>query len=121
MSESTNPPQAETASTSEADADHSGESTMPDEATTGRISDEQLPEDLQPGEDNPLAEPLDPDAEETKSRDELQMDATQEDLGNPPVESSTDSDSDSDSDSDGESGGDANSGDGAEGAGITGG
>ncbi len=26
--------------------------------TTG-IDDEQLPEDLQPGEDNPLAEPLD--------------------------------------------------------------
>ena len=24
------------------------------------ISDEQLPEDLQPGEDNPLAEPLEP-------------------------------------------------------------
>ena len=33
-------------------------------------------------EDNPLAEPLDPDAEDTKSREELEMDATQEDLGN---------------------------------------
>ena len=31
---------------------------------------------------SPLAEPLDPDAEETKSREELEMDATQEDLGN---------------------------------------
>jgi hypothetical protein len=80
MSESTNPPQAETASTSEADADHSGESTMPDEATTGRISDEQLPEDLQPGEDNPLAEPLDPEDEDTKSPEELGMDQTQSDL-----------------------------------------
>src|SRR5687767_14714905 len=80
MSESTNPPQAETASTSEADADHSGESTMPDEATAGRISDEQLPEDLQPGEDNPLAEPLDPEDEDTKSPEELGMDQTQSDL-----------------------------------------
>ena len=26
---------------------------------TGEIRDEDLPEDLQPGEDNPLAEPLD--------------------------------------------------------------
>jgi hypothetical protein len=80
MSESTNPPQAETASTSEADADHSGESTMPDEATAGSISDEQLPEDLQPGEDNPLAEPLDPEDENTKSPEELGMDQTQSDL-----------------------------------------
>lgn len=43
------------------------------------ITDDQLPEDLQPGEDNPLAEPLDPDDEATKSRDELDMDATQDD------------------------------------------
>jgi len=28
---------------------------------TPGIDDEDLPEDLQPGEDNPLAEPLDPD------------------------------------------------------------
>src|SRR6476469_8476452 len=82
--------------TSEADADHSGGTQSPDDATIGGISDEQLPEDLQPGEDNPLAEPLDPDAEETKDRDELEMDATQEDLGNPPVESSEDVDDESD-------------------------
>jgi len=122
--ESTDTPKS-ASGTSEADADHTGDTTSPDGATLGGISDDQLPDDLQPGEDNPLAEPLDPDAEETKSRDELQMDATQEDLGNPPVESSTDSDGDSDSDadsgSDSESGEDANSGDGAEGAGITGG
>jgi hypothetical protein len=68
--ESTDTPQA-SSGTSPADADHAG-----------GISDDQLPEDLQPGEDNPLAEPLDPDAEETKSREELEMDATQEDLGN---------------------------------------
>ena len=86
--------------TSEADADHSGGTQSPDEATLGGISDDQLPEDLQPGEDNPLAEPLDPDAEETKDRDELEMDATQEDLGNPPVESSSDSDEDVDDESD---------------------
>ncbi len=111
------------AGTSPADSDHSGGTASPDEATLGGISDEQLPDDLQPGEDNPLAEPLDPDAEETKSRDELEMDATQEDLGKPPVESSRD-DSESGSDSDSDSAAqaeDANSGDGAEGAGITGG
>ena len=68
--------------TSPADADHSGDSASPDSETIGGISDDQLPEDLQPGEDNPLAEPLDPDDEATKSREELEMDATQEDLGN---------------------------------------
>lgn len=68
--------------TSPADSDHEGGTASPDDATLGGISDDQLPEDLQPGEDNPLAEPLDPDAEETKSREELEMDATQEDLGN---------------------------------------
>jgi len=68
--------------TSPADADHSGGSASPDSESIGGISDDQLPEDLQPGEDNPLAEPLDPDDEATKSREELQMDATQEDLGN---------------------------------------
>ncbi|UUZ58509.1 hypothetical protein [Nocardioides sp. B-3] len=40
------------------------------------ISDDQLPEDLQPGEDNPLAEPLDPDAEETGDPDDLGMQDT---------------------------------------------
>jgi hypothetical protein len=78
---STDTPQA-SSGTSPADADHSGGTTSPDAEQIGGISDDQLPEDLQPGEDNPLAEPLDPDAEETKSREELEMDATQEDLGN---------------------------------------
>jgi len=68
--------------TSPADADHSGDSASPGSETIGGISDDQLPEDLRPGKDNPLAEPLDPDDEATKSREELQMDATQEDLGN---------------------------------------
>ena len=94
--QSTEPPQA-SSGTSPADSDHSGDSASPDSATIGGISDDQLPEDLQPGEDNPLAEPLDPDDEATKSREELEMDATQ--------------DEDQDEDS----------GDGAEGAGITGG
>ena len=88
--------------TSEADADHTGGTASPDGATLGGIADDQLPDDLQPGDDNPLAEPLDPDAEETKDREELEMDATQEDLGNPPVESS-DSDSDSGEEVDDES------------------
>ncbi|WP_295660812.1 hypothetical protein [uncultured Nocardioides sp.] len=43
------------------------------EPETG-ITDDMLPEDLQRGEDNPLAEPLDPD---DVDRD-LDMDATQE-------------------------------------------
>ena len=67
---STDNPEA-ASGTSPADDDHSGGTASPDDATLGGISDDQLPEDLQPGEDNPLAEPLDPDAEETKSRDEL--------------------------------------------------
>ncbi|HEX5918912.1 MAG TPA: hypothetical protein VFY76_13720 [Nocardioides sp.] len=79
--ESTDTPKAGSG-TSPADSDHSGDTASPDDATLGGISDDQLPEDLQPGEDNPLAEPLDPDDEATKSREELEMDATQEDLGN---------------------------------------
>ena len=78
---STETPQS-SAGTSPADADHSGGTESPGSETLGGISDDQLPEDLQPGEDNPLAEPLDPDDEATKSREELEMDATQEDLGN---------------------------------------
>ena len=62
------------------------------------IGDDQLPEDLQPTDDNPLAQPLDPDDEKTKSQDELDMDATQDD--------------------DAETGGGANSGEGAQGAGL---
>ena len=114
--ESTDTPKAGSG-TSPADADHSGGTASPDEATLGGISDDQLPEDLQPGEDNPLAEPLDPDDEATKDQDELEMDATQEDLGKPPVQSS----GDSDDESEGSDEPDANSGEGAQGAGITGG
>lgn len=40
-----------------------------DETEQG-ITDDQLPEDLQPGEDNPLAEPLDGDTDP----DDLDMD-----------------------------------------------
>ncbi len=79
--DSTDTPKAQSG-TSEADSDHSGGTASPDDATIGGISDDQLPDDLKPGEDNPLAEPLDPDAEETKSREDLEMDATQEGLGN---------------------------------------
>lgn len=76
-SQSTDTPRS-ASGTSPADADHEGGTASPDSATLGGISDDQLPEDLQPGEDNPLAEPLDPDDEATKSREELEMDATQE-------------------------------------------
>lgn len=55
------------------------ESTEEPQADPSAISDDQLPEDLQPDEDNPLAEPLDPDAEETRDADELGMDDTQDD------------------------------------------
>lgn len=65
---------------------------MSEQTPEAGISDDQLPEDLQPSEDNPLAQPLDPDDEATKDTDTLEMDATQEDLGNPPVESSAESD-----------------------------
>ncbi len=34
------------------------------ESETAGIGDEQLPEDLQPGDDNPLAVPLDDDVDE---------------------------------------------------------
>ena len=54
--------------------------------TTG-IDDEQLPEDLRPDDDNPLAKPLDPDAEETKDLDELDMRATQDGDGSEAEES----------------------------------
>ncbi len=101
--------------TSPADSDHSGGTASPDGATLGGISDDQLPEDLQPGEDNPLAEPLDPDDEATKDQDELEMDATQEDLGNPPVESQRETDDDGSGDSDEPA---ANSGEGAQGDGV---
>ena len=46
-----------------------GDDTTPEASTEG-IDDEQLPDDLQPGEDNPLAEPLDEDVDP----DELDMD-----------------------------------------------
>ena len=72
---------------------------MSDQTPESGISDDQLPEDLQPGEDNPLAEPLDPDDEATKDTDTLEMHATQEDLGNPPVASAGDSEDDSQDDS----------------------
>ena len=62
QAQSTEPPQA-SSGTSPADSDHSGDSASPDSASIGGISDDQLPEDLQPGEDNPLAVPLDPDDE----------------------------------------------------------
>ena len=37
--------------------------TNSENETTEGISDDQLPEDLQPSEENPLAEPLDDDVE----------------------------------------------------------
>jgi len=64
---------------------------MSEQTPEAGIGDDQLPEDLQPSEDNPLAVPLDPDDEATKDPDTLEMDLTQEDLGNPPGDSDGDS------------------------------
>lgn len=104
MTESSETPRA-SSTTSEADADNSTPSTAPDDASIAGVSDDQLPEDLQPGEDNPLAEPLDPDAEDTKDAEELGMQDTQDDttgtyrtegeLGDADV-TSTDTDSEDD-------------------------
>ena len=96
-------PDPATSGTSPADADHEGGTAAPEDATLGGISDDQLPEDLQPTDDNPLAQPLDPDDEKTKSREELDMDATQEG---------------GEDEDEAETGGGANSGEGAQGAGI---
>ncbi len=52
------------------------------ETETEGVSDDKLPEDLQPSEDNPLAEPLDEDVEV----DDLEMDG-----GKTPEEGSEDS------------------------------
>jgi hypothetical protein len=119
MTESSDTPRA-SSSTSEADADHQGGSAGPDDQQLAGVSDDQLPEDLQPGEDNPLAEPLDPDDERTKDADELGMDATQDDTSGT-YESSGETPSTQDkagSDSDEETGGGANSGEGAQGSGV---
>ena len=45
---------------------------MSDENPTQAIEDEDLPEDLQPTDDNPLAKPLD-DEDDPKSPEELDM------------------------------------------------
>ncbi len=119
MTEQSQTPQA-SSTTSEADAD--APSAAPDDAALAGVSDEQLPDDLKPGEDNPLAEPLDPDDEATKDADELGMDDTQDDTsGN--YESSGDTpstESDSDAPSDADEDAASVSGDGAQGAGISG-
>lgn len=80
MTDSTQPPEA-SSDPSPADADGPdgpGSSSSSGSSDSSGIDDDALPEDLRPGEDNPLAEPLDPDAEETKDVDELGMDDTQD-------------------------------------------
>ena len=78
MTESSSTPEAGS-TTSEADADNTTPTAAPDEASLAGIGDDQLPEDLRPTDDNPLAKPLDPDDEATKSPEELGMDDTQDD------------------------------------------
>lgn len=123
MTEPTDLPQA-SSTTSEADADHEGDTASPDHQRLAGIGDEQLPDDLQPGEDNPLAEPLDRDAEETKDAEELGMGETQADTtgdyrsdGDLGETDATSAESQDDSE---ETDPESVSGDGAQGAGITG-
>lgn len=80
MTEQSQTPTA-SSTTSPADADNDSPSAAPDDTTLPGVSDDQLPDDLQPSEDNPLAQPLDPDDESTKDPDELGMDDTQDDTG----------------------------------------
>jgi hypothetical protein len=61
------------------------------EPETGSIRDEDLPEDLQPSEENPLAEPLDEDVD----RDDLDVQG-----GKTPEESDDDEDGGSGNESD---------------------
>ena len=119
MSESSDLPQA-SATTSEADADHEGGSAAPDDQQIAGVSDEQLPKDLQPGEDNPLAEPLDPDDEATKDADELGMQDTQDDTTGTYESSGETPSTDEDGSGDDETDPESVSGDGAQGAGISG-
>jgi hypothetical protein len=78
MTESSSTPEA-SSTTSEADADNTTPTAAPDGASMAGIDDDQLPEDLRPTDDNPLAKPLDPEDEATKSPEELGMDDTQDD------------------------------------------
>ncbi len=70
------------------------------EPETGSIRDEDLPEDLQPSEENPLAEPLDEDVD----RDDLDVQGgkTAEDSDKEDAEDGVDGE-DRDEDRDGES------------------
>lgn len=63
------------------------------DSETPGIQDEQLPEDLQPGEDNPLAEPLEDDVDP----DELDLRG-----GKRAAESQREDDGEDDGESDGE-------------------
>ncbi len=66
---------------------------MSDEQPTPGIDDEDLPEDLQPTDDNPLAKPL-TDEDDPKSPEELDV------LGGKVADESDGSDDDSGADSD---------------------
>jgi hypothetical protein len=66
------------------------------------IADDQLPEDLRPSEDNPLAEPLE-NRDDAHSVEELDMQGGKtpegsDDDGDHPADTDTDTDGDSDSD-----------------------
>jgi hypothetical protein len=65
-----NPSPGNTAPAAEGDTAPTEHQMSPDQggsAATGEISDEQLPEDLQPSDDNPLAQPADEGADQRLS------------------------------------------------------
>ena len=68
----------------------------PEETRPGTVGDEQLPEDLRPTDDNPLAQPLDP--EEARSPEELDMQG-----GKTPEQSDDSADGASEDESEGQS------------------
>lgn len=117
MTEQSETPTA-SSTTSPADADNDSASAAPEDASLAGVSDDQLPEDLRPSEDNPLAQPLDPDDEATKDADELGMDDTQADTSGEYKSSGDTPSTELDDELESEDG--AGHGDGAQGAGISG-
>ena len=102
-----------------------GDAVGPDPLDRGRFPIEPwalvetgyLPDDLQPSDDNPLAQPLDPDDEATKDADELGMDDTQADTSGDYTSSGDTPSTELDDELESEDG--AGHGDGAQGAGIS--
>ena len=70
MTESSETPTTASSGTSPADADHSGGTAAPEESSISGIGDDQLPEDLQPTDDNPLAHDPPEDQDRPENEDQ---------------------------------------------------